>query len=99
MVLAFLTSIGAKHSAKMHQHPDWKWTNKDWFDHFAEEERLLFPLLLRLSGGRRLVQSLLVQHESFRQQMMAGRKINQAAMIHHATIEDGAVATLIDKGM
>ncbi len=93
LVLGFLRDIGAAHSARMHERPDLPWSPRDWSLHHQEEERYLFPRLLRAFPELRgVVRSLVEEHRAFEADPSA---VPAEVRQRHAEIEDRLVARLL----
>jgi hypothetical protein len=89
--LRLLTELGATHAARMERlganENAKEWSNKDWLDHFAEEERLLLPLL-----PKKVADQIYREHNEFRRQIYSTGTVNPAQILKHARWEDRLVA-------
>ena len=94
---AILKRLGAVHAAKMHdliaQGVKVKWTPDDWELHFREEERFVFPILLRM-GLHREVQALADDHRVLRRQFRDLGQADPRMLKRHAEFEDELVLSI-----
>jgi hypothetical protein len=92
VTIKWLAARGAPHATRMHKigKSESTWQPSDWLQHFAEEERYLFPYFpqyVRRMLGR--------HHAAFRKQLREyGRIVDDALMQKHAAMEDTFTAKI-----
>jgi iron-sulfur cluster repair protein YtfE (RIC family) len=95
-----LQKLGATHAARMHyimeKDPDYQWTPEDWELHFRDEEKYVFPVLLRL-GLRSQVQRLAQEHGTMRQQLRRYGNIDRRLLQSHSDREDDIILQLVER--
>lgn len=93
-----LAKLGAKHAAYMHyvmiKDPNYKWTPQDWELHFTEEERYVFPVLMKF-GLRDVVRRLAAEHNVLRQQLRRTGDVDRALLDRHSNEEDEIILRLV----
>jgi DUF438 domain-containing protein len=94
---AILRRLGAAHAARMHevmvQDPNHPWSVQDWLLHFSEEERFIFPMMVRV-GMRAAVERLARDHGIFREQFRRFGNVDRRLLDEHAKFEDQLVLQL-----
>lgn len=92
-----LQKLGATHAARMHyimtKDPDYKWTPEDWELHFRDEEKYVFPVLIRL-GLRKQVMQLAREHAILRQQLRRYGNVDRRLLTSHSDKEDDIILRL-----
>ena len=91
--LEVLTALGAKHAALMHArgaaaNPN-GWSATDWLLHMAEEEKLLFKYFPTQTAN-----SLIADHEVFRDQLKRYGAIDPALIKLHSQVEEDTINDL-----
>ena len=94
---ALLRRMGAHHAAKMHdtmsRYPEYAWSKEDWLQHFLEEEKFVFPVMVR-AGMRAQAQQLGRDHARFREQFRRHGTVSKKELDAHAELEDSLVLLL-----
>lgn len=96
-MMRVLTKLGATHAARMHyvmiKDPNYRWSPEDWELHFRDEERFVFPVLLRL-GMRQKVMELAREHSILRDQLRRTGDVDRALLDRHSAKEDDIILRL-----
>lgn len=90
LTIRWLAAHGGKHAARINAAhlPEDRWSLRDWFAHFAEEERLLFRYF-----PPRIQRILRAHHAQFRIQLRLYGAVDADLMKRHAAIEDAYTKT------
>jgi uncharacterized protein (UPF0128 family) len=94
-VMVFLRQIGATHAAEMHENLGKPWTSRDWLLHMAEEENLLWPILINTGHGF-VVEELDRDHAVFRWEIRVhGEIVSKRLLEQHARVEDETIECIL----
>lgn len=92
--MRIMAALGATHSAKMHAAPLAAWKERDWLQHFDEEERIILPLLHK-RGLHREAEKILEEHRVFRRYLSRYGHAPEEALGEHAAFEDWLSSTYL----